>query len=189
MTEKTNPSEPTVKAARSTKPEIPDKTGRPSDFTQELADLICEEIALGASMRTVCKAEDRPAISTVFRWIRENETFQKQYARACEERTEAMAEYMLDISDDGRNDWMSSRGGYIVNREATERSKLRIETRKWLMAKMKPKKYGEKIDVTSGGERIKSEPVIISQIAPRVTGDTEAVGTESEGAEPKAEAS
>jgi hypothetical protein len=120
-----------------------------------------------------------PAISTVFRWIREDDEFQKQYMRACEERTEAMAEYVLDISDDGRNDWMESRGGYIVNKEATERSKLRIETRKWLMAKMKPKKYGDKIDVTSGGERIKSEPVIISQIAKRASDDAPAEGEAS----------
>jgi hypothetical protein len=178
--EKSAPSAAPTEVARSDKPEIPVKTGRPSDFTQELADLICEEIALGASMRTVCKAEDRPAVSTVFRWIREDETFQKQYARACEERTEAMAEDVLDISDDGRNDWMRTRGGYVVNRETTERSKLRIETRKWLMAKMKPKKYGDKIDVTSAGERITTSPVVISQIAPRNVDAAESGDAESQ---------
>lgn len=156
--------QPILKAKRVVAPK---KNGRPTKFTQKLADEICEAIALGNSMRTVCEQDGIPALSTVFRWLRENESFQKQYSRACEERTEAMAEYMLDISDDGRNDWVRTRGGYIVNRESTERSKLRIETRKWLMAKMKPKKYGDKVDFTSDGERIAIAPVVISEIAPR----------------------
>lgn len=133
--------------------------GRPSDYTQELADEICEGITLGYSIRTVCKPDHMPAISTFYKWLRTHDEFAKQYARATEERTEAMSEDLLDIADDGTNDWMEreNKDGStydVVNSEVLQRSKLRVETRKWLMAKMKPKKYGDKLDVTSDGKAL-----------------------------------
>lgn len=140
--------------------------GRPSTYTQELADKICETIAQGYSMRTVCSKEGMPAMSTVFKWLRENKEFSEQYTRATEERTEAMSEDILDIADDGSNDLMTIQKGnveYTVeNKEVTNRSRLRVDTRKWLMAKMKPKKYGDKTDITSGGEAIKFQGVEIT---------------------------
>lgn len=130
--------------------------GRPTDYTQELADRICELITEGLSMRSVAAREDMPASSTIFKWLRENKIFSEQYAKACEERTEAMSEDILDIADDGSNDLMVVQKGNreyeVENREVTNRSRLRVDTRKWLMSKMKPKKYGDKIDVTSDGK-------------------------------------
>lgn len=134
------------------------KLGRPTKFTQELADAVCEQIAQGKSMRTVCAPDEMPAIATLFRWLREYESFREQYARATEERTEAMAEDILDIADDGSNDLMTIQKGdmtyEIENKEVTNRSRLRVDTRKWLMAKMKPKKYGDKLDLTSDGKAL-----------------------------------
>lgn len=131
--------------------------GRPTLYTPELASTICEQIALGYSMRSVCKAEGMPAMSAVFRWLRDNKEFQEQYARACEERTEAMAEDLLDIADDGTNDYHETDDGRtIYNGDAIQRSKLRVDTRKWLMAKMKPKKYGDKVDFTTDGKALPS---------------------------------
>lgn len=109
-------------------------------------------------MRTVCASEEMPAMSSVFKWLRENKSFSEQYARAKQESTDAMAEEILDISDNGANDWMEKHFGeqeaWVTNGEALQRSKLRVDTRKWLMAKMKPKKYGDKIDVTSDNKPI-----------------------------------
>lgn len=128
--------------------------GRPSDYTQELADEICARLSEGQSMRTVCAADDMPAAGTVFRWLRTNEEFCKQYARAKAESADALVEEMTDISDDGTNDWMrrlNSDGepvGWVVNGEHIQRSRLRVETRKWIAAKLKPKKYGDKLDAT-----------------------------------------
>jgi hypothetical protein len=145
--------------------------GRPSDYTPELADLICEQLAMGYSVRTVCKGEGMPAPSTIFRWLREHKEFQEQYARAKQESADAMADELLDIVDDGSNDWMViNKGGYtatVVDQEAVQRSKLRAETRKWLMSKMKPKKYGDKLDLTSGGKKIEQAPIVVSDIRPR----------------------
>lgn len=135
--------------------------GRPTKYTQELADEISEGITLGSSIRTVCKPKHMPAISTFYKWIRTHEEFAKQYARACEERTEAMSEDILDIADDGTNDYMETDDGRAqYNGDSVQRAKLRVDTRKWLMAKMKPKKYGDKVDVTSDGEKLEGLVII-----------------------------
>lgn len=157
--------------------------GRPTDYTPELADLFCEQLAMGYSVRTVCKDDKFPAPSTIFRWLREHKEFQEQYARAKQESADAMADELLDIVDDGSNDWMEiNKGNYtatVVNQEAVQRSKLRAETRKWLMSKMKPKKYGDKLDLTSHGEKIEAAPLVVSTIKAR--------NNETTGTEPKAE--
>jgi len=86
--------------------------------------------------------------------------FLKQYARAKEESADALAEEMLEIADDGRNDWMARNGGtddegnarentYVLNGEHIQRSRVRIDTRKWLASKLKPKKYGDRVDLTN----------------------------------------
>lgn len=132
------------------------QVGRPTIYTQELADEICEHLALGESIRTVCAPKHMPSIQTFFRWLREKPEFSEQYARAKQESADAMAEDIIDIADDGSNDWMErhyrDQTEWVTNGEALQRSKLRVDTRKWLMAKMKPKRYGDKIDMTTNGK-------------------------------------
>lgn len=122
--------------------------GRPSGFTQETADRLCEELAMGKSLRTICAAEDMPAVRTVFYWLRTYPEFLQQYTRAKEEAADAFVDEMLDISDNASNDWMEvhdkDNPGYRLNGEAINRSRLRVDTRKWIAAKLKPKKYGER---------------------------------------------
>ena len=124
-------------------------TGRPTIYSQELSDIICELISDGASMRSVCRRDDMPAMATIFRWLREKDDFKEQYAIATEERAEAFVEDMVDIADNATNDWMKNNGedaeGYRLNGESIQRSRLRVDTRKWAASKMKPKKYGDKI--------------------------------------------
>lgn len=134
--------------------------GRPTKYNQRLADRVCEQIATTSkSLRTICKEDGMPCVATVLRWLRENTNeFLAQYTRAKEEQADLMIEEMVDIADDGSNDFMKIVKGdaeYTVeNKEWTSRSKLRVETRKWIASKLKPKKYGEKVDVTSGGEKL-----------------------------------
>src|SRR6185312_6405316 len=124
---------------------MPAKTGRPSDFSQDIADVICERIANGESVRQICSDPEMPCMTSVFNWLRKHEDFVKQYARAKEAQVEALGEDLLDIADDGTNDWMTRKFGdqevEVVNNEAIQRSKLRVDTRKWLMSKLAPKKY------------------------------------------------
>lgn len=121
-------------------------------YTQELADLICERLVEGESLRKICLSDDMPSAALVCRWLGEHDEFREQYARAREAQADTLADEILDIADDGSNDFMGEDEKY--NGDAVQRSKLRVDARKWLAAKMLPKKYGDKIDVTTGGDKI-----------------------------------
>ncbi len=137
--------------AQETRPKI----GRPSSYTQDIADRICSELADGKSMRTVCKADGMPSMQTVFSWLRTMPAFLEQYTRAKEDAADAFAEEMLDIADDAANDWMAANDpenpGYRLNGEHINRSRLRVDTRKWIASKLKPKKYGDKVQTELTG--------------------------------------
>jgi hypothetical protein len=86
-----------------------------------------------------------PAESTVRSWaLEDREGFSAQYARAREIGYHAMADEVLDIADDGRNDWMEREGASVLNAEAIARSRLRFDARRWLLSKALPKIYGDK---------------------------------------------
>jgi hypothetical protein len=122
---------------------------RPSEFSQVKADLICERIGNGESLRAICDDDGMPNKSTVFRWLAANEAFRDQYARARETQADAIFDEILSIADDGHNDWMLRKFGdderYVENGEAIRRSVLRIDARKWMAGKLQPKKYGDKV--------------------------------------------
>lgn len=117
--------------------------GRPSDYTDEKADAICERIVAGESMRAICADPDMPAISTVFRWLSLNAQFSEQYARAKEEQAEAFADEIVRIADKD-----------VPNEDTavlTARDRLRVDARKWVASKLKPKKYGDKVQTELTG--------------------------------------
>lgn len=102
-------------------------------------------------MRSVCRDESMPSARTLFTWMRVHPEFLQQYTRAKEESADALSDEMIDIADDGSNDWMERKNaegeniGWQVNGEHVQRSRLRVETRKWIASKLKPKKYGDKL--------------------------------------------
>lgn len=140
--------------------------GRPDSYTPEIGDKICQRIVEGESVRSICRDEDMPNASTVFRWLSVHKSFSEQYARAKEEGAEALAEEMFEIADDGHNDWMERNGkddaGWVANGENLQRSRLRVDVRKWYLSKIKPKKYGDKIQTELTGSD--GGPVQISHI-------------------------
>lgn len=120
--------------------------GRPSTYSQEIADLICERIADGESLRAICRDESMPCKSSVFKWLSVHALFADQYARAREAQADTMADEILDIADETAFDSIESEnGGLKPNQEWIARSRLRVDARKWLAAKMAPKKYGDKL--------------------------------------------
>lgn len=134
---------------------------KPIPYTVELATALCMQLSLGRSLRSVCNDEGMPSIDTCFRWMQdETKDFRVMYNTAKQEAADMMAEDLLDIVDDGRNDWMEDEymkgksPGWKVNGEAVQRSKLRMDARIWLMSKMKPRKYGQSLDLTTGGEKL-----------------------------------
>ena len=127
-------------------------------YSDQIAETICERIGDGQTVREICADTDMPSMSTVFRWLADKEAFREQYARAKEAQAEYLADEITHIADDGTNDWMERHGkdgeslGWVVNGEAVQRSKLRVDTRKWLLSKMLPKKYGDKQALEVTGE-------------------------------------
>lgn len=126
---------------------------RPSEYSTEKADYICGQLADGKSLRTICRQEDMPSMPTVFKWLRERPEFLAQYARAREDQADAFAEEISEIADDGTNDWMETHGkdgstGWVLNGEHIQRSRLRVDARKWIASKLKPKKYGDKVELS-----------------------------------------
>jgi len=123
--------------------------GRPPIFSQETADKICELLIDGKSLREICRREDMPAAVTVCKWLSEpgREEFAKQYARAREMQADMIFDETLEIADNSKNDWVETNDpenpGYRLNGEHVQRSRLRIDTRKWMAGKLRPKKYGE----------------------------------------------
>jgi hypothetical protein len=140
--------------------------GRTTDYTQEIADEICKHLADGKTLREVCRMDGMPAESTVRNWALTNRNeFGVQYSRAREIGYYSMADETLEISDDGSNDWMKSNSddgsAYHLNGEHVQRSRLRVDTRKWLLSKALPKIYGDKLQHTGAdGEG----PVKVEQI-------------------------
>lgn len=119
----------------------------PMPFDQAVADDICDKLVEGMSLRKITLDAEMPSASTVFKWLRENETFAQQYAHARDAQADTLADEILDIADDGSNDWMGDKeeeGGAVYNGDAVARSRLRVDARKWISSKLKPKVYGDK---------------------------------------------
>ena len=103
--------------------------GRPTLYTPELGDKLCALIALGSSLRTICRDDDMPDASTVYRWLRLHNDFRDNYEKARADQADALADEILEIADDGRNDWMERHNNdgstaYAINGEHVQRSRL-----------------------------------------------------------------
>jgi hypothetical protein len=132
--------------------------GRPTLYTEEVGKEICARLAEGESLRAICASDNMPHESTVRSWAIDPEhPISTHYRAAREIGYHKMAEEMLEISDDGSNDWMERNygddkpAGWVANGEHVSRSKLRVETRKWILSKALPKIYGDKITAEHTG--------------------------------------
>ncbi len=122
--------------------------GRISTYTQELADEICNSLAEGQSLRSICNSLSMPTKTTVMRWLADDRyiVFRDQYTRAREAQADFYAEEIIQIADDGSNDtYVDDEGNKRTDQDVIARSRLR----KWYAGKLAPKKYGDKqtIDV------------------------------------------
>ncbi|ARQ09210.1 phage terminase small subunit-like protein [Rhizobium etli] len=124
--------------------------GRPTKFSQALAEKICDRIADRESLRSICRDEDMPSKSTVLSWLADEEkaAFRARYALAREIMADSFVDELVEIADDRSDDWVEKKNaagettGWQENGEAIRRSQLRIATRQWVAEKLRPKKYG-----------------------------------------------
>lgn len=111
---------------------------------------ICERIAKGESMVSICASEGMPSQALVYRWLTVDSEFVERYTRAREQQAEHYLDEIIAISDDvSLDEIIDGEGNTRTNNEAIQRSKLKVDTRKWAMSKLAPKKYGDsnKIDL------------------------------------------
>jgi hypothetical protein len=128
----------------------PPKVGRPSDYTADIATTICNRIGNGESLRKICDGNGMPSKTTVMRWLAEHKAFRDQYAQAREVQADHYLEEIVEIADDTSGDVIKGEDGAPdrQNSEFVNRSRLRVDTRKWIMARLAPKKYGDKVEHT-----------------------------------------
>lgn len=117
----------------------PKKPGRPSSFTEEIAETICTRLVNGDSLRKICAEDAMPDRSTVFRWLEEEQSFATKYARARELQAHFGFEELQEIADEG-------------NPADVQRARLRADTLRWRLSKLFPKKYGDKVALTGGDD-------------------------------------
>lgn len=150
--------------------------GRPNKYTLELAKDICEKTAVSSkSLKTICE-ELNIRVRTVLDWLNENEEFSLMYARAKGEQADFLAEEILEIADDKKYDVLrakkvkNSDGSDMIlleeNKEFTNRSRLRVDARKWIASKLKPRKYGDRLDLTTQGDKLNHGPMQVEIVKP-----------------------
>lgn len=130
-------------------------------YSEKLADQICEQIASGISLIKICKANDMPNKSTVMRWLEDKPEFATKYARARELMADHYFDEMQEIADS-------------ATAETVQMAKLRLETMRWRVSKLLPKKYGDKIETEHTGTvtvRNVKVNVLPAVVPPTVTGN------------------
>jgi hypothetical protein len=132
-----------------------------STYTPELAAEICARLSEGEPLRVICRDSRMPAWRTVYDWIRVNPELAARIARARELGYDAIAEEALEIADTpktGQRTEETEDGIKIVREDMLGHRKLQVDTRLKLLAKWSPKKYGDKIDVTTNSESLNLTP-------------------------------
>ena len=131
------------------------KTGRPSSYSELVADAICEELIKGRSLLRICSDPDFPDESTVYRWLEKHADFRDKYARARDQQADRYAAEIIDLADECRPGEIviTREDGKVEKRRSdnVERTRLQIDARKWYASKLAPNKYGERVDVEHAG--------------------------------------
>jgi hypothetical protein len=156
--------------------------GRPSSYTTDIGAGLCARLADGESLKAICAGDDMPDKATVYRWLAANDEFRDLYTRAREDQADTLADEIVAIADEEctmiraekhpgvRADDDDGYAEVVFDSTAVARNRLRVDARKWVAAKLKPKKYGDKIQQELSGPDGKDllPPVIqIVAVAPK----------------------
>lgn len=125
------------------------------DEIELMFETICKKVESGKPLRQILKEENMPSTKTFFEWVDEDSKKVKRYVRACEIRADIIFDEMIEIADDQEDDIIIGEGGKeYVNHNVINRARLRVDTRKWILSKMNPKKYADKIDITTDNQKL-----------------------------------
>jgi hypothetical protein len=112
--------------------------GRPSSYSDEIAEAICERLASGESLRSICRDNDMPGRQTVLDWLEADAGFRARYARAREHQADYLDEKMQEVADEA-----TAANVHVA--------RLRVATMQWRASKLAPKRYGDKLDLNHSG--------------------------------------
>jgi hypothetical protein len=126
------------------------KGGRPTSYTEEMAETLCIRLGLGESLKKICSEEGMPGQATVYTWLLKHPEFQEMYTRAREEQAETHADEIVSIADETPAiKEIKDKDGNVIDISLDSAfiawQKNRIEARKWNAAKQRPRKYGDRI--------------------------------------------
>ena len=126
---------------------------------KEVFNNICLKIGVeGMALRNVLKLDDMPSSQTFYNWLNDDESKSKQYARVCNDRSDKIFEDILNIADSTADDIIvDEQGKPVTNHNVIQRDRLRVDTRKWYLSKLNPKKYSDKIQVDTS--EFKEQPL------------------------------
>jgi hypothetical protein len=159
---------------------MPDRRPR-QPYSPEIADRICEMMIEGRSLREICAMSGMPARRTVFYWLRDHQEFRDRYEIARLMQVEWWAHEIIEIADDASGDFViTDSGERVVDHEHINRARLKIDARKWLMSKLHPQRYGDRVtaDVTVRRDMRELSDAELLQIVGR-SGDPESGSTGS----------
>ena len=134
---------------------------------ERIFDIICKRIEDGEALSVILRDNDMPDRGTVYKWIREDLAIFDKYTRATKIRADYLADEIIEIADKQGKDVKIVDGEEVTDYNVINRNRLQIDARKWAASKMNPKKYGDKVDVTTDGQPIKQEPTTVTFINAR----------------------
>jgi hypothetical protein len=143
--------------------------GRPIEWTDEVkaavVEEICLEIAMGFSLKSILANDDSlPSYSSFMTWISASKEFLEKYQVAIDIRTEIRAEEITDIADEDPRTYIDANGAVRIDPAFIAMQKNRMDARKWEASKLKPKKYGEKLNVEATGKDGAPLPPAVVQV-------------------------
>lgn len=146
------------------------KGGRPTDYNLDVASTICERLSDGESLKAICSEEAMPAKATVFKWLGVHPEFVDMYTRAREEQAETLAAEIVSIADEADTvvkDLGDGLTAVVFDSTAVARNRLRVDARKWVAAKLKPRVYGDKIQhADADGGKLEPATFIVQPVMP-----------------------
>jgi hypothetical protein len=133
--------------------------GRPVEYTDDIADEICWRIAHGEPLVRICQDDHLPHCATIYRWLIRFPEFCEMYTRAREDQADTNADEILAIADEMPPEYTDEKGRTTLDPTYINWQRSRIDARKWTAAKLKPRKYGDRVAVegVEGGAAIKTE--------------------------------
>lgn len=146
--------------------------GRPSTYSQEIADEICERLAGGESVLAMVEADAGriPPQTVIFQWLLKHEDFAQNYARARRSWAEFEFERMMQIADTpqlGVKIKTTDKGTETIEGDMVDHRRLQVDTRKWALARMFPKKYGDAQLIKHGDPDGNKLQVEITRVVPK----------------------